>query len=96
VELSFFWRSERLDVLRFDALSSPLAPVQLFVSIHAPMQLARAAKPIIEEQLRIVDEHGIDYGIDVEPVSFGAAERYGMINGYVWQRGAAHLSTAKN
>jgi hypothetical protein len=91
VELSFFWRSERLDVLRFEA-SSPLTSTQLYVSIHAPMQLARAAKPIIEEQLRIVDEHGADYGIDVEPVIFGAAERYGMINGYVWQR----RSTSRN
>lgn len=82
MELSFFWRSERLDVLRLDAFVA----TSLFVSIHAPMQLARAGKPVIEEQLRIVDEHGVDYGIDVEPAQFPAAERYGVINGYVWQR----------
>lgn len=82
MEISFFWGSVRLDVLRVESFDAPT----LFVSIHAPVQLAREAKPVIEEKLRIVDDRGVAYGIDVEPPLFGAAERYGMINGYVWQR----------
>lgn len=88
MELSFFWRSQRLDVLRFDAhafLENVPSP-PLFVSIHAPLRLAREPKPFIEENLRILDDRGHEYGISVEPPTSRAAERYGMINGYVWQR----------
>jgi hypothetical protein len=85
VELSFFWRSQRLDVLRFETPPS-ISTSSVFVSIHAPPQLARATKPFIEEHLRIVDDRGLDYAITVEPPTSKDAERYAMINGYVWRR----------
>lgn len=73
MRLSFFWKKQLLDTL--EVTEQPW----VFVSISAPPRLVGAAPEVIATELRIVDEEGGRWAMDVE----GTDTAFGALMGYV-------------
>ena len=80
VQLKFFWRTEPIDIVDVPSIEDDATAT--FVSVSAPMQLARSPADVVEQELVILDAEGRHYFLAVE-VTPHASDRYPAINGYV-------------
>lgn len=79
MRLSFFWKKQLLDVVDVHD------DAWVFVSITAPAKLASSTKETVASELRIVDENGARWLIDVETTS----PAWSLVSGYVARAQAA-------